>query len=75
MGHLVPIQTQVQTSQGEVLLKIELNINLKLDTDGSILVEGKAKTVEELPVQSPSFKFQKPDIFDNTEIIEFGKQI
>jgi uncharacterized protein YdhG (YjbR/CyaY superfamily) len=70
MGNLVPIATQVQTKQGELLVTINLNLNIKLDEEGKGLV-----TVEAKPEAPKNVKYEMPDIQENTELIEFGKEV
>ncbi len=77
MGYLVPIVAQVETSQGEVLVTINLNLNVKVDKEGSVKVEG---TAEATPLKSvlpktENVKFERPDLADNSEIIDFGKRV
>jgi hypothetical protein len=81
MGSLVPIQTQVETKNGEVLVTINLNLNIKLDSEGKLLsldAEAKAapqKKQEENPSDVSKVRFEKPDIEDNSDIIPFGRQV
>ena len=75
MGNLVPIVAQVETSQGEVLVTINLNLNVKVDQDGLISVEGKVDNPPKSVKLDNNVKFEKPDIFDNNEIIDFGKKV
>lgn len=76
MGYVVPIQTQIETKDGEVKVTINLNLNIKLDSDGNLSLEANAK--EASPVKDKKkevVRFEKPDLEDNREIIKFGEQV
>lgn len=76
MGYLVPIQTQVETKFGEVNVTINLNLNIKLDTSGNLIVEANNKDLPKNEIFSKEVvPFEKPDLEDNQEIINFGKQV
>jgi hypothetical protein len=78
MGSLVPFQTQVETKDGELLVTINLNLNIKLDSGGrlSLDVQPNSDTpVKENPPTTSKVKFEKPDLEDNIDIIDFGKKI
>lgn len=72
----MPIQTQVETKFGEVNVTINLNLNIKLDTSGNLIVEANNKDLPKNEIFSKEVvPFEKPDLEDNQEIINFGKQV
>lgn len=81
MGNLLPAQTVIQTKDGELLVTINLNLNIKLDSSGQASVETEITPSankllkEKFKSQHHSVKFEKPDIEDNCEIIDFGKDV
>ena len=83
MGNLV--RTQVETKEGEILLTITLNLNVKLDADDLNLKiklesDGKVRTNQDVVSEDKTSDmnkvvFEKPDICENSEIIDFGKEV
>lgn len=75
MGNLVqitPIATQVETKNGEVTVTINLNLNFKIDSENFSTMKKEA----DLKIsESTKIKFEKPDFDENSQIINFGKQI
>jgi len=75
MGNISPIVTQIETKQGEILVTINLNLNLKLDHGNILSVEGNIQSIPKKP-EFEKVKLEKPDFTDNyNEIIDFGKQV
>lgn len=77
MGNLIqvtPVATQVKTENGEVTVNINLNLSFKLDSE-SLSTATKDPELSESVFKKEKIKFEKPDFADNSEIINFGKQI
>lgn len=71
MGNVIP-KAQIETKQGEILVTINLNLNIKLDQDGKILLDNQIIPIK--PIEN-KVKFEKPKLEENNEIIDFGKKM
>lgn len=74
MGKLVPIITQVESKQGEVLVTINLNLTIKLDSDGNVVrIDNKGESAK----APENVKYEMPKMEDNTDLLlsNFGKAV
>lgn len=73
MGYIVPIKTQIETQNGEAKITINLNLNITLDSNGEMSIKTDVK--EDKSTKKEKAYFEKPDLEDNQEIINFGEQV
>jgi len=63
------VQTKIETKDGEVT--INLNLTIKLDST----ISPKLQYNKDIEVKLDGTEFIRPDFEDNSQIIDFGKQV